>query len=148
MSNDDDKMRTGGSIEPPKNRAGRAVFADASCLEVRDLNGWMRATPCEETFRTMPPDALDHWLLSGNLEIAHASFALEIAGERGTPQAASICAAMLRHESPLVREGAALGLGAVARSIIEKLFALESDASPGARAAAADELEAIRSECL
>lgn len=69
--------------------------------------------PCENTFNylaTFYPEKLAEWIRSDTLSPGFLTHALEYLGDTKLKNVVSIIEPFLTHESPLVREGAVLGL--------------------------------------
>lgn len=107
----------------------------------------MRPEPCEALFKrlaTENPDELLSALDSGVLAPHDLTFAAEAAGDiRDTRRVQVALFALLRHVSPLVREGAIYGLAKLpptdeVQTALREIS--QNDASAGVRAAAADVL--------
>jgi HEAT repeat protein len=89
-------------------------------------------------------------VLANSLQPAHLTHAAEWIGRSGDPRAGQVLATLLRHPSPLVREGAIVGLEALGGPALEGCRALlieraleGSEPSPGVRAAARDALSLL-----
>lgn len=85
--------------------------------------------------------------IANALAPAQLTHAAEWIGRSGDLRAWSVLASMLRHPSPLVREGAIVGLEALgtpaidrAKSLLVELALEGSESSPGVRGAARDAL--------
>jgi hypothetical protein len=92
-------------------------------------------TPCENSFDTLAkedPDKLICWVNSGLLEPADLTFAAETIGQLYSSLPTLV--KLLTHDSPVVREGAIIGLD-VLKYRINDLFEhhAENDSSPGVR---------------
>ena len=97
--------------------------------------------PSEAAFVAMgerDPRLLEAWALSGELRPGHLSRAARVLGAHGGTDAIPSLLRLLRHPSPLVREGAVHGLGNIGteEAIAQLREAAEADPSPGVRAAA------------
>lgn len=76
---------------------------------------------------------LQSWIRSGELDEVDLSFAAEEIGKRWSAELFTL----LEHSSPVVREGAVLGLDHLANNIRQKLEDIgKNDPSPGVRMAA------------
>jgi len=107
------------------------------------LARWGR--PCEEAFAflaTSHPLELLRLVASGVLDVADLTFAAEIAGRIQDPRVVRVLLPLLKHVSPVVREGALYGLAAHADDQVLDLIRTmaDKDPSPGVRAAAEDVL--------
>lgn len=93
------------------------------------------STPCREQFDRLEkeyPELLLDWVNSGELRPSQLTFAAENLGQ--IPEALPILLDLLNHESPLVREGAVIGLARLKDLIDDKVEVLaNSDISPGVR---------------
>lgn len=101
--------------------------------------------PCEEAFSFLAdshPFELLHLVASGRLEVADLTFAAEIVGRIRDSRVVSVLFPLLKHVSPVVREGALYGLSAhVDDRVLGAIRAMAAeDPSAGVRAAAEDVL--------
>src|SRR5687767_8980803 len=92
-------------------------------------------TPCENSFKALAkedPDKLIRWVNSGLLEPADLTFAAEHLGSIYSSLPTLVH--LLTHESPVVREGAIIGLD-ILKYRINDLFDhhAQNDSSPGIR---------------
>ncbi len=107
------------------------------------LARWGR--PCEEAFAFLAsshPLELMRLVSGGGLEVADLTFAAEIAGRVRDPRVVSVLLPLLKHASPVVREGALYGLASHADDqVLRAIRTLAAkDPSAGVRAAAEDVL--------
>ena len=104
--------------------------------------------PCEAMFEHLAAYDPERLLaLARTLPPAQLTHAAEWIGRSGHPRAWQALATMLRDKSPLVREGAIIGLEALgpdalgrARSLLVDRALEDQEPSPGVRAAAQDAL--------
>jgi len=104
---------------------------------------------CQDVFETLArssPDELIDMIRESNAPDSRLTFAAEILGrDVNTPAAADALLAILRgHRSPLVREGAVIGLAHHLERLGIRpalLAAAENDPSPGVKRAAREALE-------
>lgn len=104
--------------------------------------------PCENAFERMSeeaPERLQQWITSGVLSEAHLSFAAESLGKAKEvlPGVKDTLLGLLKHSSPVVREGAVLGLAHTEDSGVFALLqqVAEKESSLGVRQAIGDVLE-------
>ena len=102
--------------------------------------------PCRDAFESLAvsdPSALELWIRSGDLRSAHMSDAAEILGKCGEQFVATLLY-LLDNASPLVREGALIGLShhLKVEGVSTRLLAmLDSDPSPGVQSRLSDMYE-------
>lgn len=98
----------------------------------------------ENDLRELEADALDRRISNAEFDVATLTYALEIAGERMTVGAVHLCLNHLSHVSPIVREGAVIGLMHALDHIVTALENVrDGDGSPGVRETACDALECL-----
>ena len=106
--------------------------------------------PCRDAFDHLAetePARLAAWMLAGHLGRAHMSHAAEALGRSTEGLGGAVVQLLLMlvviHPSPLVREGAVLGLAYHRSPEVDRVLRriAANDASPGVRGAAADVLD-------
>jgi hypothetical protein len=108
-------------------------------------------SPCEAMFEYLAQTApLELIRLASGLRPSQLTFAAEWLGRSGDPRARLVLLGLLRHVSPLVREGAIYGLEALggealaaARQQLAELTLPDVEPSPGVLAAAREALYVV-----
>lgn len=103
--------------------------------------------PSRKAFEECDLPRLREWINSGELAPGHLTFAAETYGKRAGSEAAELLLELLRHPSPMVREGAVYGVAEVIRALVGELHELhQRDPSEGVRMAAAEAIDIVKEE--